>query len=127
MSSARRTFLVFLADAEDLSNNSASLRVSEGMEHGGSNLPSSLVGCQRMVRELQQLVSQQQATIETYHEQLQRAVEQITLLKKALFAPRRERFAPDANQQSLFTPEPLEGVAGEEQTEDSSDESAADE
>ena len=97
------------------------------MEHGGSHLPSSLADCQRMVRELQELVSQQQATIETYHAQLERAVEQITLLKKTLFSPRRERFAPDANQQSLFTPQPLEGVAGEEKTEDSSDESADDE
>jgi transposase len=97
------------------------------MEHGRSDLPESLVDCQRMVRELQELVSQQQATIETYHTQLERAAEQITLLKKALFSPRRERFAPDSKQQSLFTPQPLGGAADEPSTEDASNGSADDE
>jgi hypothetical protein len=90
------------------------------MEHGRSDFPSSLADCQRMIRELQQLVNQQQATIETYHTQLERAAEQITLLKKALFSPRRERFAPDSHQQSLFTPQPLAGAADEPNPEDAS-------
>jgi uncharacterized coiled-coil protein SlyX len=97
------------------------------MEHGRSDFPSSLADCQRMIRELQQLVNQQQATIETYHTQLERAAEQITLLKKALFSPRRERFAPDSHQQSLFTPQPLAGAADEPNTEDASNESADEE
>jgi transposase len=97
------------------------------MEHGRSDFPSSLADCQRMIRELQELVSQQQATIETYHTQLERAADQITLLKKALFSPRRERFAPDPNQQSLFTPQPLEGAADEPSTEGASNESADEE
>lgn len=94
------------------------------MEHGGSHLPLSLPDCQRMIRELQQLVNQQQVTIEHYHEQLERATEQITLLKKALFSPRRERFAPDPNQGQLFTPAPLEGAADAEQAEDRCEKSA---
>ena len=97
------------------------------MEHGGSHLPLSLPDCQRMIRELQQLVNQQQVTIEHYHEQLERATEQITLLKKALFSPRRERFAPDPNQGQLFTPAPLEGAADAEQAEDRCEESANEE
>jgi len=97
------------------------------MEHGRSDFPSSLADCQRMIRELQQLVNQQQATIETYHTQLERAAEQITLLKKALFSPRRERFAPDSHQQSLFTPQPLAGAADEPNPEDASNESADEE
>jgi transposase len=51
------------------------------------------------------LIEQQQATIAAQHEQLTRAAEQIALLKKALFAPRRERYAPSPDQQLLFTPE----------------------
>jgi transposase len=104
-----------------------SARVFVGMEHGRSDFPSSLADCQRMIRELQQLVNQQQATIETYHTQLERAAEQITLLKKALFSPRRERFAPDSHQQSLFTPQPLAGATDEPNTEDASNESADEE
>jgi len=94
------------------------------MEQGRSDSPENLAGCQRMIRELKELVKQQQATIERYHEQLERATEQITLLKKALFSPRRERFAPDPNQGHLFTPAPLPAAAGEEQAEPESEESA---
>jgi len=97
------------------------------MEHGRSASPENLADCQRMIRELQELVKQQQATIERYHEQLERTTEQITLLKKALFSPRRERFAPDPNQGHLFTPAPLEGAADKEQAENDSEESADEE
>jgi len=97
------------------------------MEHGRSAFPENLADCQRMIRELQELVKQQQATIERYHEQLERTTEQITLLKKALFSPRRERFAPDPNQGHLFTPAPLEGAADKEQADNDSEESADEE
>ena len=96
------------------------------MEHGRSDLPEGVADCQRVIRELQELVTQQQATIEHYHEHLERAAEQITLLKKALFSPRRERFAPDPNLAHLFTPAPLDGAADEEQVEDRSEDSADD-
>ena len=97
------------------------------MEHGRSASPENLAECQRMIRELQELVKQQQATIERYHEQLERTTEQITLLKKALFSPRRERFAPDPNQGHLFTPAPLEGAADKEQADNDSEESVDEE
>ena len=71
------------------------------MEHGRLESPDANPLEQR-VRELEALVAQQQATIEAYHEQLQRAAEQMALLKKALFSPRRERYLPDPNQQQLF-------------------------
>ena len=46
-----------------------------------------------LLQEQRTLIEQQQATIAAQHEQLTRATEQIVLLKKALFAPRRERVA----------------------------------
>ena len=58
-----------------------------------------------LVNEQRTLIDQQQATIAAQHEQLTRAAEQIALLKKALFAPRRERYAPSPDQQLLFTPQ----------------------
>jgi transposase len=79
------------------------------------------------VHELETLVSQLQATIEHYHEQLERATEQITLLKKALFSPHRERYVDSPDQKRLFTPQPLDGAAGEEKAEDASEESADEE
>jgi transposase len=48
-----------------------------------------------------------QATLTEYHEQMNRAAEQIALLKKALWSPRRERYVPDPNQPTLFQPESL--------------------
>jgi hypothetical protein len=82
---------------------------------------------ERRVRELETLVSQLQATIDHYHEQLERATEQITLLKKALFSPRRERYVDSPDQKRLFTPEPLGNGPGEEDLEDAPEESADEE
>ena len=67
---------------------------------------------QAAIAEKSALIEQQQATIAAQHEQLTRASEQIALLKKALFSPRRERYAPSPGQQLLFTPEtvPLAGT-----------------
>lgn len=50
------------------------------------------------------------ATVAQMQDQLEQFREQIALLKKALFAPRRERFIPAADQQLLFQPQGLEGV-----------------
>lgn len=70
------------------------------MEHGRSD--SDVEALERRVRELTALVTEQQATITAQHEALARAHEQLTLLKKALFAPRRERYLPSPDQKLLF-------------------------
>ncbi len=97
------------------------------MEHGRSDLPENLVECQRRIGELESLVLQQQATIEQYREQLERATEQITLLKKALFSPRRERYVDSPDQKRLFTPEHVDGTGGDENVADASEEASDEE
>lgn len=80
------------------------------MEHGRS--AADFDDLSRQVRELTALVTeqqttlaQQQATIAAQHEALARAQEQLTLLKKALFSPRRERYVPSPDQKLLFVAE----------------------
>ena len=83
---------------------------------------------EQRVRELEALVSQQQATIEQYHEQLERATEQITLLKKALFSPRRERYVDSPDQKRLFAPSAegeLDGTADQDGVQDTADQSVS--
>jgi hypothetical protein len=70
------------------------------MEHGRSAADFDYLS--RQVRELTTLVAEQQATIAAQHEALARASEQLTLLKKALFSPRRERYLPSPDQKLLF-------------------------
>lgn len=97
------------------------------MDQGRSDLPDSLTDCQRLIVELREVISQQQATLERNHEQLQHAAEQMALLKKALFSPRRERYVDSPDQQYLFTPSAaggLEGAAEEPSIEDASDKTA---
>jgi transposase len=64
-------------------------------------------------RELTALVEEQRATIAAQQEALQRAVEQLALLKKALFGPRRERYVPSADQGLLFAAEMPDAPAAE--------------
>jgi len=52
--------------------------------------------------ELQQINTELRATIATQQEALQTAHEQIALLKKRLFAAKRERFLPSPDQKLLF-------------------------
>jgi transposase len=76
------------------------------MEHGRSSPDfDELLRCNR---ELAALVEEQRATIATQQEALQHAIEQLALLKKALFGPRRERYVPSPDQQLLFAGEPLD-------------------
>jgi transposase len=77
------------------------------MEHGRSAADFDDLFLQ--VRELTALVAEQQATIAQQHatiaaqdDALARASEQLTLLKKALFSPRRERYLPSPDQKLLF-------------------------
>ena len=83
------------------------------MKHGRDHLPESMAAHQRQFAELQQQNAQLQATLARYHEQLVQAAEQIALLKKALWSPRRERYVPDPKQATLFVPQSLETSAGE--------------
>src|ERR1700687_3587765 len=70
------------------------------MKHGRS--AADFDDLWRQVQQLTALVAEQQATIAAQHEALARASEQLTLLKKALFSPRRERYVPSADQKLLF-------------------------
>ena len=66
----------------------------------------------RTIAEQQAIIAEQRTTIASLHEALETAREQITLLKKALFAPKRERFVSSPDQKLLFDaatmePEPM--------------------
>ena len=71
--------------------------------------------------ELEALVAEQQATITAYQQQLERAHEQLLLLKRALFSSRRERYVPSPDQRLLFPspacepPPDADLAAGEEE------------
>ena len=86
------------------------------MEHGRDSSADPDPLAQR-IAELEALVSQQQAAIAAYQEQLERQHDQLVLLKRALFSSRRERYLPSPDQRLLF-PSSLElppddnGVAG---------------
>ncbi|MGH7269079.1 MAG: IS66 family transposase, partial [Polyangiaceae bacterium] len=92
-----------------------------GMEHGRDDLSENLAAAQQQVAQLQQLNTQLQATLAEYHEQLANAAEQIALLKKALWSPRRERYIPAPNQPTLFQPEPLENASENAEAEPSAE------
>ena len=83
------------------------------MEHGRS--PSDFDALLRRLddlvrcnRELTAVVREQQATIAAQQDALQHAAEQLALLKKALFSPRRERYVPSPAQALLFQAEWLD-------------------
>ena len=81
--------------------------VSLVMEHGRSaadfdDLSRQVRQLTALVAEQQATMAQQQATIAAQHEALAHAQEQLTLLKKALFSPRRERYVPSPDQKLLF-------------------------
>jgi hypothetical protein len=54
------------------------------------------------------VIAIQQQQLAEQESALQRASEQLTLLKKALFAPRRERYVPGPDQRLLFEALPLD-------------------
>ena len=76
------------------------------MEHGRSS--SDLDELLRCNRELTALVEEQRATIAAQQEAMQHMVEQLALLKKALFGPRRERYVPSPDQGLLFAGESVD-------------------
>src|SRR4029078_2409836 len=94
------------------------------MDHGRSSdeLLRRLAALERRTQELATLVAQkdaiiaeQQALLAVQQEQisalqaaLDKAHQQLTLFKKAMFGPRRERYSPSPDQQLLFEAVPLE-------------------
>jgi transposase len=97
-------------------------RYSWGMDHGSSELLRRLEALEERTQALLTLVAQkdrllaeQTAVIAIQQQQLaeqetalQRAHEQLTLFKKALFGPRRERYVPGPDQRLLFEALPLD-------------------
>lgn len=95
------------------------------MNHGGSPadfsqllerlccLEAQVTAQQATIAEQQRIIVEQRATIAAQHEALQTAHEQITLLKKALFAPTRERFIASPDQKLLFESALLEPNSAE--------------
>ena len=73
----------------------------------GSSAPD-LTPLPARLAQLEALVTEQQTTLTTLHQALEQAREQITLLKKALFAPKRERYVPSPDQKLLFETTPTE-------------------
>jgi len=76
------------------------------MEHGRDSSADQGPLAQR-IAELESLVSQQQAAMAAYQEQLERQHEQLVLLKRALFSSRRERYLPSPAQRLLFESDAL--------------------
>ena len=62
----------------------------------------------RVIAEQRLIIEEQRATIFTLREALDTSHEQITLLKKRLFAAKRERFISSPDQKLLFETLPLE-------------------
>jgi len=86
------------------------------MDHGSSpvdiaQLVARVQALESHRAEDQRLIAEQRATIAAQQEALQTAHEQITLLKRALFAPKRERFVSSPDQKLLFETNLLEGAA----------------
>lgn len=80
----------------------------------------------REVAHLKQVDAERQTTIGLLQQQLEQFHEQLALLKKALFSPRRERFIPSADQKLLFEPEPLETTAADDGADEASGDPADD-
>ena len=60
---------------------------------------------QGIIAEQQRIIIEQRATIASLQDALTTAHEQISLLKKSLFSPKRERNLPSPDQQLLFDTE----------------------
>lgn len=99
------------------------------MDHGRSSASDELLkrldALDRRTHELATLVAEKDALIAVQQEQLaaqqaalDQACEQLTLLKKALFAPRRERYVPGPDQQLLFEALPLKASESASATEE---------
>jgi transposase len=79
-------------------------------------LAERIAQLESLTAQQQALITQQQAAIAAYQEQLERQHEQLVLLKRALFASRRERYLPSPDQRLLFGSPPVEPMAADEDT-----------
>jgi transposase len=66
------------------------------------------------IKHLQGVDAELQTTLESQHAHIELLTEQIALLKKALFSPRRERFIPSPDQKLLFEPQSVEAQSLQE-------------
>ena len=97
--------------------------MDQGRSTAGEALLARLDALERRTQALESLVAEkdaiiaaQRAQIESLQTALDRAQEQLALLKKAFFGPRRERYVPSPDQKLLFeaqalTAAPLESAA----------------
>jgi transposase/uncharacterized coiled-coil protein SlyX len=95
-----------------MDQGSSALDLATLLERLG-RLESQVATQQATLAEQQRIIAEQRATITVQQNALQTAHEQITLLKKALFAPKRERFVPSPDQQLLFETALLQGSVAE--------------
>lgn len=92
------------------------------MDHGRLNsdeLVASLAEKDSLLCEKDAVIAVQQEQIAAQQVALDHAHEQLALLKKALFGPRRERYLPSPEQQLLFAAIPLEAPPSEAETAES--------
>lgn len=92
------------------------------MDHGRLNpddLVATLAEKESLLCEKDAVIALQQEQIAAQQVALDQAREQLTLLKKALFGPRRERYTPSPDQQLLFGTLPLETTPPEAEAADS--------
>lgn len=97
--------------------------MDQGRSTAGEALLARLDALERRTQALESLVAEkdaiiaaQRAQIETLQAALDRAQEQLALLKKAFFGPRRERYVPSPDQKLLFEAEPLTAAPSESTT-----------
>jgi transposase/uncharacterized coiled-coil protein SlyX len=78
------------------------------MEREKDHLPNDTALCHQMIRELRQVVAMQQESLASHQETLAKVLDQLNLLKRAMFGRRSERYVPSPDQKLLFDPEPLD-------------------
>lgn len=86
------------------------------MDHGRVNpdeLVATLAEKESLLCEKDAVIAVQQEQIAAQQAALDHAREQLTLLKKALFGPRRERYVPSPDQQLLFGTLPFETISSD--------------
>jgi transposase len=80
------------------------------MDHGRlsrDELVTLLVEKEAALREKEAVIAAQQEQLQLQQEALDHAREQVALLKKAMFTPRRERYVTSPDQRLLFEAQPL--------------------
>lgn len=79
----------------------------DALERRTRELESLLAAKDQLIAEKDALIAAQRTQIEMLQAALERAQEQLALLKKAFFGPRRERYVPSPDQKLLFEAQAL--------------------